>query len=205
MRSPLRSLTDRCSIQKASGFGPGAFYSPHLSAHPHRFRFRIPILAKSRLRSLREQSAKSIVKIVLHELATIVLLIAMFGANTAMASICEAYCVGTGKHAEHHDMSSIRNSSPNHHRHAKQDQAECSKCPTSSFSVQLPPCERLTQFQSLQTSLRVFSDRRLIEHLDLVKSSGSSFAAPVESERFSTFHPPPKLSDPGVALVSLRI
>jgi len=142
---------------------------------------------------------------VLHKLATIVLLAAMFGANTARASICEAYCAGTRKHAEHHDISATRNSSPHHHPHAKQDQAKCSKCPTSSFSVQLPPCERLTQFQALQNSMRVFSDRRPIAHLRLVKSSSNSFGAPVESELFSTFHPPPKLSDPGIALVSLRI
>jgi hypothetical protein len=154
---------------------------------------------------LRGHFARSIVKVVLHKLTTIFLLIALFGANTAMASICEAYCAGSGKkHADHRHIPATRNSSPHHHTHAQQGR-DCSGCLRSSTSVQLPPCGGLTQFQALQKSSRIFSNDRAVAQIDVVKSSTGYFFAAIESERFSTFHPPPKLSNFEPALVSLRI
>ena len=71
--------------------------------------------------------------------------------------------------------------------------------------MQLPACGHLTQFQALQKKLRFFSDDRAVVQIDVVKSSTGYFFAPIESERLSTFHPPPKLSNFEPALVSLRI
>ena len=156
---------------------------------------------------LHTDCVRSIVKVVLHRLTTIVVLAALFGASTDMASICETYCADSGKKsADHHHLASTRNSSPHHHSHTGQDQAMCSKCLRSIMSMQLPACGNLTQFKALQKSSRIFSDDRPVAQLDVVKSSSnSSLFAPTKSERFSTFHPPPRLRNFEPALVSLRI
>ncbi len=46
-------------------------------------------------------------------LAAIVLVVALFGANTAMASVCEAYCAAIGKKkSDHHHQTAATPSSP---------------------------------------------------------------------------------------------
>src|SRR5258707_5524771 len=102
--------------------------------------------------------AGSIVKVVLHrKLAATVLAVALFGANTAMASVCEAYCAGVGKkNSDHHHQTAAMPSSSHHHMHAQQHRADCPECPkTAGRSSRLPDCGSFTWVQALRENSRV--------------------------------------------------
>ena len=153
--------------------------------------------------------AGSIVKIVLHRrLAAIVLALALFGANTAMASVCDAYCAGVGNKNpdhHHHHQTAATSSSSHHHMHAQQHRAECPQClEIAGRSSLLPDCGTFAQVQALQENSRVFSDDHAA-HLDIAKSSTNSSLAPIQSERFSSLHSPPNISSFQPVLVSIRI
>jgi hypothetical protein len=151
--------------------------------------------------------AGSIVKIVLHcRLAAIVLALALFGANTAMASVCDAYCAGVGnKNPDHHHHQTAPTSSSHHHMHAQQHRAECPQClEIAGHSSLLPDCGTFAQVQALQENSRVFSDDHAA-HLDVAKSPSDSSLAPIQSERFSSLHSPPNISSFQPVLVSIRI
>jgi hypothetical protein len=151
------------------------------------------------------------VKVVLHRrLAAIVLLVALFGANTAMASVCEAYCAGVGKkNSDHHHQTAAKFSSPHRHMHTQQHRADCPECPKTAgqSSLQLPDCRSFTQVQALGETPRVFCDDHAVSQLNVGRSSTDSSLAPVqsESERFSSLHSPPTISSFAPVLVSLRI
>ena len=149
-------------------------------------------------------------EIVVHRrLAAIVLLVALFGANTAMASVCEAYCAGVGKQkSDHHHQTAAKSSPSHHHMHAQQHRADCRECPKAAgqFSLQPPDCGRFTQVHALGETSRVFSNNLAVPQLNIVSSSvDSSLAAPVESERLSYLHSPPNISNFPPVVVSLRI
>ena len=160
-------------------------------------------------RYLRRHCAWGIVKVVLHRrLAAIVLVVALFGADTAMASVCETYCAGVGKkNSDHHHQTASRFSSPHHHMHPQQPRADCPECPkiAGPSSLRLPGCGRLARVQALQENSRVFSDERTVSQLDVAKSSTCSSPAPLKSYRFSSLHSPPNISNFQPMLVSLRI
>jgi hypothetical protein len=149
------------------------------------------------------------VKVVLHRrLAAIVLAGALFGANTAMASVCEAYCGGVGKkNSDHRHQTAARFFSPHHHMHAQQDRADCPECPKTAgmSSLQLPDCGCFARVQALQENSRVFSHNDAVFQLDVAKSSTGSSLAPIKSERFSSLHAPPNISSFQPVLVSIRI
>jgi hypothetical protein len=151
----------------------------------------------------------SIVKVVLHRrLAAIVLALALFDANTAMASVCEAYCASVGtKNSDHHHQTAATPSSPHHQMPAKQHRADCPECPKAAgrSSLQLPDCASFAQVQALQEKSRVFSDDHEVSQLDVTKSSTGSSLSPIQSERFSCLHSPPNISSFQPVLVSIRI
>ena len=158
---------------------------------------------------MRRDYAKSIVKIVLHRrLAAIVLLLALFGANTAMASVCEAYCAGVRKNnSDHHHQTEATPSSSHHHMHARQHRADCAECPKTAgqSSLQLPDCVSFARVQALQENSRVFTNDHAVSQLDVAKSPTGSSLAPIQSERFSSLHSPPNISSFQSVLVSIRI
>ena len=148
-------------------------------------------------------------KLVLHRrLGTILLLVALFGANTAMASVCEAYCAGIGKkNSGHHHQTAAKLSSPHHHMHAQQHRAHCPECPKTAgqSSLQLPDCGSFARVEALQENSRVFSNDHAVSQLNVARSSTDSWLASVESERFSSLHSPPNISSFQPVLVSIRI
>jgi hypothetical protein len=160
------------------------------------------------IRQLRTYFARSIVKVVLHRrLAAIVLAVLLFGANTAMASVCDAYCASVGKkNPDHHHQTAAIPSSPHRHMHAQQHRAECPDCPKTAgqSSLQLPDCGTFAQVQALQENSRVLSDDHPVSQLDVATSSASSLS-PVQSQRFSSLHAPPNISSFQPVLVSIRI
>jgi hypothetical protein len=151
----------------------------------------------------------SIVKIMLpRRLAAIALLVAVFGANTAMASVCEAYCAGVGKtNSGHHHQTAATPSSSHHHMHAQQHREHCPQCPkiAGKSSRQLPDCGSFAQVQALQEKSRVFSDDHAVSQGDVAKSSAASSRAAIRSERFSSLYSPPNISSFQPVLVSIRI
>jgi hypothetical protein len=155
----------------------------------------------------------SIVKVVLHrKLAAIVLAVALFGANTAMASVCEAYCASVGKKNSdrHHHQAASTPASHHHHPHhmlAQQHRADCPECPKTAAqtSLQLPDCGSFARAQALQENSRVFSDDHAVSQLDVAKSSTGSSLTLIQSERFSSRHAPPNISSFQPVLVSIRI
>jgi hypothetical protein len=134
--------------------------------------------------------------------------VALFGANPAMASVCEAYCAGVGKKNsdQHHQMAATP-SSPHHHMHAQQHRADCPQCPkiVGQSPLQLPDCGSFAGVQALQENSRVLSDDHTVSQRDVAKSSAASSLAPIKSERFSSLHSPPNISCFRPVLVSIRI
>jgi len=153
--------------------------------------------------------AGSIVKVVLHpKLAATVLAVALFGANTAMASVCEAYCAGVGKkNSDHHHQTAATSSSSHHHMHAQQHRTDCPECSKTAGQslLQIPACGSFTQVQALQENSRVFTDDRAVSQLDVAKSSTGSSPALTKSGRFSSLHAPPNICSFLPVLFSLRI
>jgi len=153
----------------------------------------------------------SIVKVVLHRrLAAIFVAVALFGANTAMASVCNAYCASVGKKNSdhhHHHQTPATPSSPHHHMYADEHRADCRECPKTAgqSSLQLPGCGRFAGVQELQETSRVFSDDHAVSQLDVAKSPTGSSVTPIQSERFSSLHSPPNISSFQPVLVSIRI
>jgi len=157
---------------------------------------------------LRGYSAGSIVKVVLHRrLAAIVLGVALFTANTAMVSMCEAYCAGVGtKKSGHHHQTLATLSSHRDHMHAQRHRADCPECPkTAGQSSQFPDCGSFARVQALQENSRVFTDDHAVSQREVAESSTASSLAPIQSGRFSSLHSPPNVSSFQPVLVSLRI
>ena len=142
-------------------------------------------------------------------LAAIVLAVALFGVNTAMASVCEAYCAGVSKkHSDHHyqNQTAAATSSPHHHMHAQEHRGDCPECPKiAGQSSQLPDCGSFARVQALQKTSQVLSDDHAVSQLDVTKSSTGSSLSPIQSERFSCLHSPPNISSFQPVLVSIRI
>src|SRR5712691_9426858 len=150
-----------------------------------------------------------IMKVVLpRRLAAIVLLMALLGANAALASVCEVYCAGAvEKNVDHHHQSETGLSALHHHHPTAEhhNMAGCPACPKSAGLTSPHPRDCANEVQALQDNSRVFSDERPISQLDVAKLSTGSLPVPLESERFSPFHSPPKISSFEPILVSLRI
>jgi hypothetical protein len=89
--------------------------------------------------------------------------VALFGADTAVVSVCEAYCAGVGKkNFDHHHQTAVTFSSPHQHMHAQEHQADCPECPKTAqqSSLQIPDCGSFTRLQALQENSRIFFDDR---------------------------------------------
>jgi len=141
-------------------------------------------------------------------LAAIVVLMALLGANTAMASVCEAYCAGVGKkNSDHHHQTAAKPSSPHHHKHAQEHRVDCAECPKTAAqsSLQLPGCASFARIQALQENSRRFFADHAVSQLDVDNSSTGPSLAPIQSERSSFLHSPPHIGNFQPVLVSIRI
>lgn len=149
--------------------------------------------------------ARSMVKIVSHRrLSAIVLLVVLLGANTAVASVCEAYCAvamnGDGHHQTEMGVSSShRHSSSEHHM------AGCSACPKGAGLASPRPPDCANVVLALQRESRVFSGDRGVRQPAVSASAATSLRRPIDNARFSAFHAPPNISRSYPLLVPLRI
>ena len=154
-------------------------------------------------------SSRSIVELMLHRrLAATLLVMALLGANTGAASVCEAYCAGTGKNnAGHHHQTETRPSPPGHQTHAHHPNANCSECLKSAgrSSLQGQECGNFALAQTLQETARASSTDRKVSQLDINRTPANSLLGPIENARSSPLHSPPRISSFERILVSLRI
>ena len=148
---------------------------------------------------------KSMVKFVAYRSSSaIVLLLVLLGANSAVASVCEAYCaVAMGGDRDH--QTEMAGSSSHHHSSSQHHMAGCSVCPKGAgvASPRPPACANVVL--GLQEESRVLSENNATRQLDVSASATSSLAIPIHNVRFSTFHAPPNISSFYPLLVPLRI
>ena len=137
-------------------------------------------------------------------LAAIVLAIALFGANTAMASMCEVYCAGVGKKSSDHHHPKAAGTSGHHHMHAQHRAEYCSEC-SKGVAQSVTDCRNFAEGQALQESSRILSDDHANFQPVVTKSSTGVLPPPLVRERFSSLHSPPNVSNFQPLLVSLRI
>ena len=150
--------------------------------------------------------ARSIVKLVLHRrLVSIVLLMVLLCANTAVASVCEAYCVVEKNGHHHYQTGTTLSSRAHHHPPAQHHMAGCAACPNSAGLASPQPQYCGNETQALQEPSSTMSSDRGVLQLEITRSSIGSLPAQIETERFSPFHSPPKVSSFDPILVSPRI
>ncbi len=147
----------------------------------------------------------SIVNFVLHRrLSAIVLLGVLLGANSAVASVCEAYCA-VAMNGNRHHRTEMAGSLSHHHPSSQHHMAGCSMCPKGAgLESPLPPdCANLVL--ALQEQSRVFSSDDAVRQLDVSKLIIDALPAPMDNAKFAAFHAPPNISAFYPLLVSLRI
>jgi hypothetical protein len=131
----------------------------------------------------------------------------LVAANTAGASVCEAYCAGTGKsNTGHHHQKEPQSFASSHPAHAHGASINCPECLKSLGQLlEQPDCRSFAQLQTLQGSARPSSINRGDSQLDVNQTPVDYLVRPVENARFSPLHPPPQMSGFAPLLVSLRI
>src|SRR5713226_392501 len=95
-------------------------------------------------------------------LMAMALLLAVFGANSVFASVCQACCVGfaMGQRVHRHPSDAAASfHGASDHMHSQAHSADCSECPkaTGQCSIHQADCSNLAQVQALQPNSRVFS------------------------------------------------
>jgi hypothetical protein len=141
-------------------------------------------------------------------LAATLLVMALLGANTAAASVCEAYCAEPGKNnTGHHHQTETRASAHSHQTHAHHAEVDCRECLKSAgrLSLQRPECGNVAQVLALQEIARASSTDRKVLQLDVNRTPANSLPTPIENARFSPFHSPPQINSFERVLVSIRI
>src|SRR5882724_6638630 len=106
-------------------------------------------------------------------LAATLLVMALLGANTAVASVCEVYCAETGKNnSGQHHQTETRASSRGHQIHDHHANANCTDCLKNAgrSSLRGPECRNFAQVQTLQEAARVSSTDRKASELHLERT-----------------------------------
>jgi hypothetical protein len=140
-------------------------------------------------------------------LAATLLVMALLGANSAAAFVCQAYCAEAGKNNTVHHQIETRASPSSHQIHAHHADADCQECLKAAgpSSLQRPKCGSVAQVLALQEIARASSTDRKVLQLDVNRTSANSFQRPVENARFLPSHSPPQINSFERVLVSLRI
>jgi hypothetical protein len=156
-------------------------------------------------RRLREGWTRSMVKFVASRSSSaIVLLLVLLGANSAVASVCEAYCaVAMGGNRDH--QTEMAGSSSHHHSSSQHHMTGCSVCPKGAGVASPRPPDCANVVLGLQGESRVLSRNDATRQLDVSTSTTKSLAVPINNVRFSTSHAPPSISSSYPLLVPLRI
>jgi hypothetical protein len=146
------------------------------------------------------------------KLLTAVLVLALSGTNSGLASMCAVYCMSSasvgGAAVHHHQMES--QPSPtiiSHHMHAHHKDADCVECPPKSGNSlnQKSDCARLVQVQALKEGFFSFEESSRAAHIDVPNTPTDALALAGGGERSIPFSAPHTIRNSNPASVPLRI
>ena len=141
-----------------------------------------------------------------------VLVLALSGTNSNVASMCAVYCMSSasagGAAVHHHQMESQpRSASISHHMHAHHKGAECPECPPTSGNNlnQKADCASFVQFQALKEASFSFDAPRGGAHVHVVGMPALALALASDGERFLPVSAPNKIRSFNPVSAPLRI
>ena len=141
-----------------------------------------------------------------------VLVLALSGANSGLASMCAAYCLSSssvGSAAVHHHKMDSQPSptSISHHLHAHHKGVECPECPPKSGNNlnQKADCASCVQFPALKEASFSFGAPRGVAHVHVVGMPARAFTLASDGERFLPVSAPNKIRSFNPVSAPLRI
>jgi hypothetical protein len=138
-----------------------------------------------------------------------ILVLALSGANSDLASMCAAYCMSSASlhQSHHHHMESQQGpTSASHHLHSYRRAANCAECPPDSANSlnEKADCASLAEIQALKQGSFSFDSPRGVAHLH-VGVPARALALASDGERFSPVNAPNKIRSFNPVSAPLRI
>lgn len=145
------------------------------------------------------------------KLVIAIVVLALSGANSCVASMCAAYCMSSafvGSAAVHHQMVSQPSpTSISHHIHAHHNGAECADCPPKSGNRmnQKADCASLVQIQALKEGSFSLDAPNKVAQIDAAATPAEALSLASDRERSLVFDTSPTIRSSNPASVPLRI
>ena len=140
------------------------------------------------------------------------LVLALSGANSGLASMCAVYCMpssSSGSALVHrHQMESHPGpTSISHHIHAHHKGALCAECPPKSGNSlnQKADCTSLVQIQALKEGSFSLDAPNKVAQVDVAGTPAEALSLTSDRERSLVFDTSPTITNPHAASVPLRI
>ena len=140
-----------------------------------------------------------------------VLVLALSGTNSGLASMCAAYCLSSSyvesTAVQYHQMKSQPGPASISHRMHAHMGAECAECPPKSGNKlnQKSDCASFVQFQALKEGPFSFDAPRGVAHVHVVGMPARAFTLASDGERFLPLSAPNKIRSFNPVSAPLRI
>jgi len=134
-----------------------------------------------------------------------VLVLALSGANSDLASMCAAYCMSSAPH--HHIESQPGPTSVTHHFHPHHHAANCAECPPDSANSlnEKSDCARLDQIEALKQGSFALDAPSKVAQFDVAGTSAAGLSLAIDRERSLVFCASHAIRSSNPASVPLRI
>jgi hypothetical protein len=146
------------------------------------------------------------------KLVIAILVLALSGANSGLASVCAVYCMSSSSAGSatvhHHQMGSQPNpTSISHHTHANHTGGECAECPPKSGNSlnQKADCTGLVQIQALKEGSFALDAPSGVAQFDVADTPADALALAGRGERSVPFDASHATRNSNPASVPLRI
>ncbi len=146
------------------------------------------------------------------KLVIAILVLALAGANSCIASMCDAYCMSSSSAGSatvhHHQMESQPGlTGISHHIHAHHKGAQCVECPLESGNSlnQKADCSSLVQIQALKEGSFSLDAPSGVAHFDVADAPADALALAGGDERSIPFDASHTIRNSNPASVPLRI
>lgn len=141
-----------------------------------------------------------------------ILVLALAGTNSYVASMCASYCIsspsaGIPAVRHHHMESRSDNTIASNHIHAHHHGVECAECPPKSANRlnQKADCARSVQVLALKEGSFAFDAPSGVAHFDVADTPAYSVGFACDGERSLVFDTSPIIRSSSSASVPLRI
>jgi hypothetical protein len=136
-----------------------------------------------------------------------ILVLALAGANSFVASVCAAYCVLSAALHHHQMESQPAPTGISHHMHAHHDGAQCVECPPESENSlnQKADCSSLVQIQAIKEGTFSLDAPSGVAQFDVADTPVDTFALAGGGERSMPFHAAHRFRNSNPTSVPLRI